>query len=234
MTGTASRRYLSEALGTLVLTVLGPGSAMVAARSHAFGDASVALAFGLAVTLVVASTGRIGGAHINPAVTLGFWSVRRFPARDVLPYVCAQCAGAILGSLLLGWLLGPVGEFGATRPALPLAQSFVAELGFSLVLAFVIMHVASDARHVGAAAPFVIGVTVFAGALVVGPLTGGSFNPARSIGPALASGIWTAHWIYWLAPIAGMMAGMRLCLWMTGATPPLGTPSLGTEGVIQP
>ena len=91
----APRRYAAELLGTLTLVALGPGAAMVAARSHAFGHAGVALAFGLAVTLIVASTGHIGGAHINPAVTLGFWSVRRFPARDVLPYLCAQCAESV-------------------------------------------------------------------------------------------------------------------------------------------
>ena len=173
----ALRRYAAELLGTFALVVTGPGAAMVAARTHAFGHSGVALAFGLAVTLIVASNGHLGGAHVNPAVTIGFWSVRRFPGRDVLPYVVAQCIGAVAASALLAWLLGSVGGFGETLPNLPLAQSFVVEMGFTGLLGFVIMGVATDDRTPPAVAPFAIGATVFAGALVTGPLTGGSFNP---------------------------------------------------------
>ena len=206
----SARKYIAEALGTFLLVALGPGAVMVSASTHAFGPAGIALAFGLAVTIVVAASGHIGGAHINPAVTLGLWSVRRFPGRDVAPYVVAQCVGAIAASFLLGWLLGPVGQFGATVPALPIAQSFVVEMGFTGVLGFVIMAVATDGRVQPAIAPFAIGATVFVGALVTGPLTGGSFNPVRSLGPAITSGIWTAHWLYWVAPVLGMIVGMRL------------------------
>ena len=88
------RRYVAEALGTFVLVAIGPGASMVAAKTQAFGHAGVAAAFGLAVTLVVASTGHLGGAHINPAVTIGFWSVRRFPAQDVAPYVRRPVPGS--------------------------------------------------------------------------------------------------------------------------------------------
>ena len=227
------RRYVAEAIGTFALVAIGPGAAMVAAKTQAFGHAGVAAAFGLAVTLIVASTGHLGGAHINPAVTLGFWSVRRFPARDVVPYVVAQCVGAVAASGLLVWLLGPVGNFGATVPALPLPQSFVVELGYSALLAFVIMGVATDARTPPSVAPFAIGVTVGAGALVTGPLTGGSFNPARTLGPAVVGGVWTAHWLYWVAPIFGMLIGMRAYESLRGAGAPA-TPAVltGSEGPI--
>jgi aquaporin Z len=229
----AGRRYVAEAFGTFTLVAIGPGAVMVAAKTHAFGPTSVALAFGLAVTLIIASSGHLGGAHVNPAVTLGFWSVGRFPTRDVLPYVVAQCAGAIGASLFLGWLVGPVGDFGATVPALPIAQSFVVEMGYTGILGFVIMGVATDDRTPPAVAPFAIGATVFAGALVTGPLTGGSFNPARSLGPAVASGIWTAHWLYWLAPIVGMIAGMQLYDLLRGGDARVRpTDSTGTEGII--
>jgi aquaporin Z len=229
----ALRRYIAEALGTFVLVAIGPGAVMVAAKTHAFGPPSIALAFGLAVMLIVASSGHLGGAHVNPAVTIGFWSVGRFPGADVLPYVAAQCIGAIGASLLLGWVLGSVGSFGATVPELPLAQSFVVELGYSGILAFVIMGVATDDRTPPAVAPFAIGATVFAGALVTGPLTGGSFNPARSLGPAVASGIWTAHWLYWLAPILGMVGAMRLYEFLRGSETVAAPGELtGTEGPI--
>ncbi|WP_310569677.1 aquaporin [Gemmatimonas sp.] len=204
------RCYVAETLGTFALVAIGPGAAMVAASTSAFGHAGVALAFGLAVTVIVAASGHLGGAHINPAVTLGFWSVRRFPSRDVVPYILAQCVGAIAASALLAWLLGPVGDFGATVPSVTLARAFVIEMGFTGLLGFVIMAVATDDRVPASIAPVVLGATVFAGALVTGPLTGGSFNPARTLGPAIVGGIWTAHWLYWVAPILGMIAGMQL------------------------
>lgn len=200
---------------------------MVAASTSAFGHAGVALAFGLAVTVIVAASGHLGGAHINPAVTLGFWSVRRFPSRDVVPYIMAQCLGAIAASALLAWLLGPVGNFGATVPSVTVARAFVIEMGYTGLLGFVIMAVATDDRVPTSIAPLVLGATVFAGALVTGPLTGGSFNPARTLGPALVGAIWTAHWLYWAAPILGMIAGMQLYDVVRRAN----VPSLAPRGV---
>jgi aquaporin NIP len=227
------RRYAAEALGTFALVAVGPGAVMVAASTHAFGGSGVALAFGLVVTIVVAATGHLGGAHINPAVTIGFWSVRRFPGRDVLPYIVAQCLGAVAASVALGWILGPIGNFGATVPALSVGRSFAVEAGYSGLLAFVIMGVATDARTPPSVAPFAIGATVFAGALVTGPLTGGSFNPARSLGPAVAGNVWTAHWLYWAAPIVGMVVAMRVYELLRGAgAPPGPTTVLGVEGPI--
>ena len=209
---------------------------MVAAKTNAFGHEGVALAFGLAVTLCVAGFGHLSGAHINPAVTIGFWSVRRFPTRDVLPYIVAQCVGAIAASAILGWLIGPVGNFGATVPTVGTAQAFVIEAGYSGLLAFVIMVVATDDRTPPAVAPFALGATVFAGALVTGPLTGGSFNPARSLGPALLGSVWTVHWLYWVAPIGGMVAAMRLYEWLRTASAPSSArvPLTGTEGPLAP
>ena len=229
-----ARRCVAELLGTFALVAIGPGAAMVAARTHAFGHMGVSLAFGLAVTIIVASSGHLGGAHINPAVTIGFWSVGKFRRSDVLPYIASQCIGAVLASYLCGWVLGPVGDFGATLPALALPQSFVVEMAYSGMLAFVIMGVATDPRTPPAVAPFAIGATVFAGALVTGPLTGGSFNPARSLGPAVASGNWTAHWLYWLAPVVGMIAAMRLYELLRSATANDGAvaASFGVEGPI--
>jgi aquaporin NIP len=229
------RRCVAEMIGPAALVAVGPGAVMVAAKTHAFGHAGVALAFGLVVTVVVASTGHIGGAHINPAVTVGFWSRRRFPTIDVLPYVAAQCAGAIAASAMLVWVLGPVGNFGATTPAMPVAQAFVVELSFTALLGFVIMAVATDVRSPSAVAPFAIGATVFAGALVTGPLTGGSFNPARTLGPAIVGGVWTAHWLYWVAPMAGMVVGMTaydLLRDVEGPRPPRNTP-IGVEGPLR-
>lgn len=228
------RRYVAEAVGTFILVALGPGAIMVASRTHAFGHTGVALSFGLAVTLVVAATGHLGGAHINPAVTLGFWSVRRFAGRDVLPYIVAQCLGALAASAVLGWILGPVGDFGATVPSISISRAFAVEAGYTAILGLVVMGVATDTRTPPAVAPFAIGATVFAGALVTGPLTGGSFNPARTFGPAVIGGIWTAHWLYWLAPILGMIVAMQLYdqLRGDGAPSPPRETAVGAEGPI--
>ena len=229
------RRYASEAIGTFALVAIGPGAVMVAASTHAFGQQGVALAFGLVVTIVVAATGHLGGAHINPAVTIAFWSVRRFPGRDVLPYVVAQCVGAIGASSALVWVLGPVGNFGATLPTLSLGRAFAVEAGYSALLGFVIVSVATDPRTPKAIAPFAIGATVFAGALVTGPLTGGSFNPARSLGPALVGGFWGAHWLYWAAPTLGMVAAMRAYEFLRGANAPsvAAGAAVGVEGPLR-
>lgn len=229
------RRYASEALGTFALVAIGPGAVMVAASTHAFGPQGVALAFGLVVTIVVAATGHLGGAHINPAVTIAFWSVRRFPGREVFPYMLAQCAGAIGASSVLAWLLGPVGNFGATVPMLSLGRAFAVEAGYSALLGFVIVSVATDTRTPTAVAPFAIGATVFAGALVTGPLTGGSFNPARSLGPALIGGVWNAHWLYWAAPILGMIVAMRAYEFLRGTNAPsvAAGVAVGVEGPLR-
>ena len=226
------RRYVAEAIGTFVLVAVGPGAVMVAARTHAFGDTGIAVAFGLAVMLCVAALGHVSGAHINPAVTIGFWSVRRFPLSDVAPYLLAQSVGAVAASALLGWLLGPVAAFGATIPGLPLAQAFVVEAAWSALLALVIAAVATDERSPRGVAPFAIGGTVGVGALVAGPLTGGSFNPARSFGPAVMSGTWTAHWLYWAAPILGMVAAMHAYELLRGARAAPISSATGVEGAI--
>ena len=229
------RRCAAEAIGTFALVAVGPGAVMVSAATHAFGQIGVALAFGLVIAFVIAAVGHLSGAHINPAVTIAFWSVRRFPGREVAPYVLAQCAGATAAAFVLRWLLGPVGALGATVPTLSLGRAFAVEFGYSAILAFVIMGVATDERAPAGVAPCAIGATVFAGALVTGPLTGGSFNPARSLGPALAGGGWVAHWMYWLAPTLGMMVAMRVYEALRPASSPAVVPvgvPIGVEGPI--
>ncbi len=231
----ATRRYAAEFIGTFVLVALGPGAVMVSASTHAFGEPGIALAFGLAVTIVVAATGHIGGAHINPAVTIGLWSARRFPSRDVPAYVVAQCLGAIAASALLVWILGPVGNSGATVPAISTARAFVVEAGYTAILGLVIMGVTSDARVAPSVVPFAIGATIFAGALVTGPLTGGSFNPARSLGPAIVGGVWTAHWLYWIAPVVGSVVGMRTYLILDPGSAAVASPeTTGVTGESEP
>jgi MIP family channel proteins len=204
-----ARRAAAEALAAFALVFAGCGAAVTDARySGALGTVGVALVFGLVIMVMVYATGHLSGAHINPAVTLAFTLTRHFPPRDALAYVAAQLAGAIAGALLLlaVWTQKPA-ALGATVPSVGSGPALVYEIALTAFLMFVIMAVATDTRAVGAAAAIAIGGTVALDALFGGPVTGASMNPARSLGPALASGQWHAFWIYVLGPVVGAAAG---------------------------
>lgn len=207
----ALRRSAAEALGTFFLVLIGPGAAMVDSHSGGqLGPVGIGLAFAFVVTAMIYALGHLSGAHINPAVTLGFWSVGRFPAGEVVPYVIAQCSGAVAASFVLRCTLGSIGDLGATLPRIPVTSALAIEWLLSFVLMFVIMAVATDKRVGGGSAALAVGLTVGFCALTGGPITGASMNPARSLGPALIGNLWQAHWIYWLAPVTGMMAAARV------------------------
>jgi aquaporin NIP len=203
------RRALAEALATFALVFAGCGAIVTNARSGgALGTVGVGLVFGLVIMVMVYATGHLSGAHINPAVTVGFTLTRHFPLRDALMYVAAQLAGAAVGALILlaAWPSAPA-HLGATAPAAGTATALLYEVILTAILMFVIMAVATDTRAVGAAAAIAIGGTVGLDAIFGGPITGASMNPARSFGPALASGHWHDLWIYIAAPVAGAALG---------------------------
>src|SRR5687768_13851873 len=180
-------RSVAEAVGTFFLVLIGPGAAAVNSfTNRAVSHAGVALAFAFVVTVMVYTLGHVSGAHINPAVTIGFWSARRFPAQDVLPYIIAQCAGATLAALALRAMLGPAVRSSATVPIIPIPAAFALEWLLSFVLMLVVMAVATDLRVAQGFAGIAVGLTVGMDAMMGGPLTGASMNPARSLGPALA------------------------------------------------
>ena len=204
-----ARRALAEGLAAFALVFAGCG-AIVANEVYggALGAVGVALVFGLIIMVMVYATGHLSGAHINPAVTIAFTLTRHFPARDAIAYVAAQLLGATIAALLLlaVWTEQPA-ELGVTLPTVSAGSALVYELVLTAFLMFVIMAVATDTRAVGAAAAIAIGGTVGLDALFGGPVTGASMNPARSLGPALASGEWSDFWIYLAGPIAGAAIG---------------------------
>lgn len=230
-----ARRVAAEGVGTFFLVLIGPGSAMVDAHSGgALGQVGVALAFAFVVVAMIYALGHLSGAHINPAVTIGFWSARRFPTAEVIPYVLAQCAGATAASLALRGALGPVGNMGATLPSISVAAAFGVEWLLSFALMFVIMAVATDERVADGFAALAVGLTVGFCALMGGPLTGASMNPARSFGPALVGGHWQAHWLYWLSPITAMIVAARAYDLLRIARPPHSAVPTGVVGVQGP
>jgi MIP family channel proteins len=163
----------------------------------------IALAFGVVIVAGAYGWGHISGAHFNPAVTAGFWLSGKFPRAEVLPYVVAQIVGSLSASLVLRALLGASAQAAVTIPAIGLGRGLVVEVILSFFLMLVIMAVATDARVAGTVAGLAVGLTVAFEALMGGPLSGASMNPARSFGPALANGMWTAQWIYWVGPLLG-------------------------------
>lgn len=230
---TDSRRWVAELIGTFFLVLIGPGAVMVNAATHGtIGHAGVALAFAFVIVAMIFALGHISGAHFNPAVTLGFWSARRFPTREVLPYIAAQCIGATLASYALLAILGNVGSMGATFPSIAPARAFFMEWLLSFGLMFVIMAVATDDRAAKGSAALAVGLTVGFCAMMGGPLTGASMNPARSLGPAIVGQVWTDHWIYWLAPVSAALVAVRLYEFLRPVSPLQSGEILGVEGPV--
>lgn len=209
-----SCRLAAEGIGTFFLVLIGPGAVMVdASTGGGLGVAGIALAFAFVVTAMAATFGGISGAHINPAVSVAMAWRGRLALKELPAYVGVQLLGAIAGSLVLEYLLVRAGHSGATLPSIGTARTLVLEGVMSFGLALVVL------RGRGSFAPLGAGLTVGFCALVGGPLTGASMNPARSFGPALVGGEWTGHWIYWVAPIVGMLLAAVVDRWLAGATP---------------
>jgi len=204
------RRYLAEFLGTFGI-VFAPVALSATGKldGGAAGLLPAALVSGLAVMAMIYALGPISAAHFNPAVTLAFAAARRFPWRFVLPYWVCQILGAVVAAGLVAVLFGP--GHGVHVPAI--SGGILRALGTEVVLSFflmlVIASVATDRRVSGTVPAIGIGFTVVLLVLIGGPITGGSMNPARSLGPALVSGgpALSAAWLYIVAPAVGAVLG---------------------------
>jgi glycerol uptake facilitator protein len=228
------KRFLAELVGTMILVFIGCGSVvmmlMLAAgttTSTSFdigigalggmGDwLGISAAFGLAVATVIYALGTVSGAHINPAVSIALCAIRKFPVKDTVVYVIAQCIGASIGAALLFLIVGPeslsVGGLGATAPfpGISLWQALLAEIVGTFILMLVIMGVAVNKKAPAGFAGLAIGAAVTAVIVATGNISGGSINPARSFGPdfmrLILSGsdaLWTTYPIYIAGPIIG-------------------------------
>jgi aquaporin NIP len=204
------RRASAEALGAFALVFAGCG-AIITNTVHpgSLGGVGISLVFGLIIMVMIYAGGHLSGAHYNPSVTIAFTLARHFPLKDALAYIAAQFAGASAAALLLlvTWTNKPA-HLGTTLPSVGTPTALLYEIVLSAFLMFVITAVATDTRAVGAAAAIAIGGTVGLDALFGGPITGASMNPARSFGPALASGTWHDLWIYMAGPLIGATIGV--------------------------
>jgi MIP family channel proteins len=231
-------RLLAEALGTFGFFFLGfSGVAAAVDQPGSIGPVGVAAGFGLGLGLMIFALGHLSGGHFNPAVSLGLALGRQFPRAEVVPYWIAQLIGGAIAVLLArGAYNGPVGHALVNAPGNGVSdgKAFLLEAVATFLFLLVIQTVATNpnAAWEGVQAPVAIGGFIFAAASVIGPNSGGSFNPARSLAPALVDGTWTTLWVYLIAPLAGgALAGIVYAA--LRAAEPESAQNLGESGDVE-
>ncbi len=206
------RAAVAEFVGTFCLVFAGTGAIIINDVSGgAITHVGIALTFGLVVMAMIYAVGETSGAHLNPAVTLGFAIARRFPLRRIPAYVAAQLGGALAASGLLRVMFADHVTLGATIPVGPVERSFVLEIVLTGILVFVILGVTTGSKEKGIMAGLAIGGTVGLEALFAGPISGASMNPARSLAPALLGSGGESLWIYLAAPLLGSLVAVGAC-----------------------
>ncbi len=217
MSGSKNKIYIAEAIGTFALVFAGCGAIIVNDLfGTQLGHTGISMVFGLIVMAMIYSIGNISGAHINPAVTLGFFFAGRIQKKEILPYILSQFIGAILASGLLKLLFNSHESLGTALPSGGIINAFVFEIVLSFFLMFVILNVSTGHMEKGIMAGVAIGGTVALEALMGGPVSGASMNPARSLGPALLSGNLSTLWIYLTAPVIGTLLASPTCRMIQG------------------
>jgi aquaporin Z len=197
-------RLAAEALGTYFLVFAATGAVAVDAVTHGtLGNIGMSLACGLVAFAMIEALGDISGAHLNPAVSVGFALAGRFPWRQVPGYVVAQFVGAFAASFTVRALLPESPTLGEHSPHIIAPRAFALECLLGLLLMMTILGVTAKAKERGLQAGLAIGAAVFLGVLLAGPISGGSMNPVRSIAPGVVSGRTDELWIYVVAPMLG-------------------------------
>ncbi|KAL9161099.1 hypothetical protein ABFS82_08G244500 [Erythranthe guttata] len=206
-----TRKLGAEFVGTFIL-IFGATAAPIVNQKYAGSETLIgnAACAGLAVMIVILSTGHISGAHLNPSLTIAFAALRHFPWVQVPAYIAAQVSASICASFALKGVFHPFMSGGVTVPSVGNGQAFALEFLITFNLLFVVTAVATDTRAVGELAGIAVGATVMLNILVAGPTTGGSMNPVRTLGPAVASGNYKSIWIYLVAPTLGAIAGAAI------------------------
>ncbi|MGR3219129.1 MAG: MIP/aquaporin family protein [Candidatus Anammoxibacter sp.] len=214
----AWKKYVSEFIGTFILIFIGSGSCcanyyLVQAGAPGYGLLGIAISFGFVVVAIAYSLGYISGAHINPAVTVSMVVSNRMDAQTGFMYIFSQLGGAALGGFLLKILFPAALAVNLGTCALgsgvTIMQAMIMEAVITFILVFVVYATVIDKRATPALAGLTIGLVVLFGVIVGGAISGGSMNPARVFGPALASGAFSDHYVWWLGPISGgVVAGL--------------------------
>lgn len=207
------KKLAAEAFGTFALVFAGTGAIVINEVSGgAITHAGVALTFGLVVLAMIYSVGEVSGAHLNPAVTLGFCAARRMNWQDAPSYLASQVVGAFAASGFVKLLFPAHAHLGATIPAGPVMQSFWLEVALTAVLMFVILNVSTGAKEKGVTAGIAVGAVIAFEAMFAGPISGASMNPVRSLAPAVVSGQVQHLWVYLVAPVLGALLAIPACV----------------------
>lgn len=197
------KKYLAEFIGTFALVFCGTGAIIVNEFSQgALGLVGISFAFGIIVAAVIYIFGTISGAHINPAVTIALLIAKITSKTDAIFYILAQISGAFLASFLLKLMFPENLTLGATLPSGEILPTFLIELILTFFLMLTIFGVTAQ-KEFSSIAGLIIGLLVTGIILFADPISGGSFNPARSLAPAIVSGNLSSLWVYLLAPILG-------------------------------
>ena len=213
------RRLFAEILGTFFLVLVGAGGGVVDAVSNgAIGRGASVTAPGLMVLAIILLMGAVSGAHLNPAVTLGFALRGDFPWRRVPGYLVAELLGATLAVLLLRAMFGEVGSLGATEPGPGISdtQAMLMELILTAGLFSVILGTASKSQNLGPLSALAVGAYIVLAGLWSSPISGASMNPARSFGPDLVLGNFHHYWVYVVGPILGAVIAVGFALVLRG------------------
>jgi MIP family channel proteins len=208
------KMYLAELIATFTLVLFGCGAMVVNDIYSNLGGLGVCTVWGLVVMVMIYSFGNVSGAHMNPAVTLGFLLARRIQFDWAWRYIVCQIFGAILAALLLGYLYPQHETLGSTLPGVSHDRVFVIEMIQTFLLMLVVLSMSTGHMEKGVMAGAAIGALIGLEAMVGGPATGASMNPARSLGPALVSGQFEGLWIYIVAPITGALLAWPATRWI--------------------
>jgi len=210
------RKYFAEFLGTFIMVFCGTGAMIIDQQTGgAVTHVGVAVTWGLVVMSLIYALGNVSGAHMNPAVSIAFTVAKRFPVKELLPYIISQFGGAIVASLILRFLFPGNELLGATLPAGTAMQSFILEAILTFFLMLVIIHVATGSKEQGIMAGLAIGSVVLLEAMFAGPICGASMNPARSFAPALVSGHLENIWVYLLSTPIGAVTAIPVWKYLT-------------------
>ncbi|KAL5582295.1 hypothetical protein UlMin_014737 [Ulmus minor] len=202
------RKILAEIISTFLLVFMTCGAgALNGSNNQRVSQLGASVAGGLIVTVMIYAVGHISGAHMNPAVTLAFATFLHFPWIQVPFYAAAQLTGAISAAFTLREILDPIKRIGTTTPSGTDAQALVMEIVVTFCMMFVTSAVATDTKAVGELAGIAVGSSVCITSILAGPVSGGSMNPARTLGPALASKEYKALWVYIVGPVTGTLLG---------------------------
>jgi aquaporin Z len=213
------RRLFAEVLGTFFLVLVGAGGGVVDAVSGgAIGRGASVTAPGLMVMAIILFMGAVSGAHLNPAVTLGFALRGSFPWRRVPGYILAELLGSTLAVLVLWAMFGKVGSLGATEPGPGITdlQAMLMELILTVGLFSVILGTASKAQNLGPLSALGVGAYIILAGLWSSPISGASMNPARSFGPDLVLGNFAHYWVYVVGPILGAAIAVGIAFILRG------------------